>query len=202
MATENQKVHLLPLMWELGGPNAFTYYGRQALLVAPFERRSIKLKIQAFAKNKTRGLIAPYLDARDIMDRLDFVFPAAWSVHYDADAHACSILIDEATRKVTDVGGSDDYKTFMSDAFKRAAVHLGIGRYLYRLPKYYADLEGDERFKKIKDPDRCYEKLLIDKAAADGVSIPGIPGYRITSDFSLVGPQAQDVANNVLLQSS
>jgi hypothetical protein len=44
-----------------------------------------------------------------------------------------------------DVGEGDTLKGAFSDALKRAAVHLGIGRYLYRLGEMWVDLpEGKD----------------------------------------------------------
>ena len=52
----------------------------------------------------------------------------------------------------TDVGSpseqpddGDKLKAAFSDALKRAAIKLGIGRYLYRLPRQWVDYDPQQR---------------------------------------------------------
>ena len=88
-----------------------------------------------------RALALAYLDSRDVQDRLDSVLgPENWqSKHYDANGKmACSIGVkigDEWIWKSDGAGDTDveKEKGAFSDALKRAAVHWGIGRYLYDL---------------------------------------------------------------------
>lgn len=104
---------------------------------------------QQFRKDEVKtinkgGSTLPYITARQVMNRLDEVLgPANWWDEYMAfDTYVvCRLTIelpDGRTITRCDVGGiskthdaSDAEKTGFSDAFKRAAVKFGIGRYLY-----------------------------------------------------------------------
>jgi hypothetical protein len=52
------------------------------------------------------------------------------------------------TQRTADDG--DKLKAAVSDGLKRAAVKLGIGRYLYRLPRQWVDY--DPQTKQFKQP--------------------------------------------------
>ena len=97
---------------------------------------------------------AAYLDARDVMDRLDFVYPNQWSTRYEnlkiTDKYivVCYLTINGVTR--ADGAGDtniESEKGAISDAFKRAAVHFGIGRYLYDLnaPDVEPEVRGSKK---------------------------------------------------------
>jgi len=112
-----------------------------------------------------QGLALAYLDARDVMDRLDQVCgPAGWQCRY---SHAngktvCDLGIKCGEEWVWKADGAGDTdveaeKGALSDAFKRAAVRWGIGRYLYGLQSPWVDLEPAGRSWKIKKPE--YQKL-------------------------------------------
>lgn len=90
------------------------------------------------------GKVLAYLDARDVMDRLDsIVGPENWEDYYAETSSGrviCSLTLrcSDDGRKVTksDGAGSTGFegeKGAISDAFKRAAVKFGIGRYLYSI---------------------------------------------------------------------
>jgi hypothetical protein len=85
-----------------------------------------------------------YITARTVMNRLDEVLgPANWWDEYTnitGDSAICRLTIrlpDGQELTKCDAGGSagmtdqgDDDKSIISDAFKRAAVKFGVGRYL------------------------------------------------------------------------
>ena len=86
-----------------------------------------------------------YITARTVMNRLDDVLgPANWWDEYlpQENSVICRLTIrlpDGTTLTKSDAGGyagmsdsGDDDKSGFSDAFKRAAVKFGVGRYLYR----------------------------------------------------------------------
>jgi hypothetical protein len=85
-----------------------------------------------------------YIDARDAQDLLDEVVgPENWqSIYYEADGLLfCKVGIrDEHSGEwiwKSDTGSESNVekdKGHVSDAFKRACVNWGIGRFLYRLP--------------------------------------------------------------------
>ena len=118
----------------------------RALLEAPFQE--IQWKIQTMSKDSTKGMVVGYIDARDVAARLDSV-GVTWSDSYTVLQMAstwvveCRLTIDGITR--TDVGtgdGEESAKSAYSDAFKRAAVKFGIGRYLYDLPTSWVAVEN------------------------------------------------------------
>jgi hypothetical protein len=77
------------------------------------------------------------------MERLDDVIGPDWSDRYEkagtAKGLVCYLTVCGVTR--ADVGDDDNenepVKSAYSDAFKRAAVKFGIGRFLYDLPKMW-----------------------------------------------------------------
>jgi len=88
------------------------------------------------------ALCAAFIDARDVMDRLNQVCPGEWEIHrYEDTAGGVRCYLRVYGKTFTDVGTNSKPTTEMgvkgmhSDAFKRAAVALGIGRSLYALPK-------------------------------------------------------------------
>ncbi len=114
-------------------------------LTAPFPADAVHWKPLSVKDN--RALAAAYLDARAIMQRLDCVFGVGgWQDSYQLQGGGSvvctlSVKVDGEWVVKTDVGSpseqpddGDKLKAAFSDALKRAAVKLGIGRYLYRLP--------------------------------------------------------------------
>lgn len=111
-----------------------------------------------------RALALAYLDSRDVQDRLDAVCGAEnWQCeHYDANGKmACKIGIRVNGEWIwkTDGAGETDIeaeKGAFSSALKRAAVHWGIGRYLYDLGNTWVPCEATKvkdklKFKKFTD---------------------------------------------------
>lgn len=107
---------------------------------------------------QAQGLALAYIDARDVMDRLDLVCgPDGWQNRYP---HANGKTVCEIGVRCegewiwkSDGAGDTDVeaeKGALSDAFKRAAVRWGIGRYLYGLPSPWVDLEKKGRSWVIK----------------------------------------------------
>jgi hypothetical protein len=109
-----------------------------AALAAPFTHDEVRVRPQG-----TRQI--QYITARTVMNRLDDVLgPAGWWDEYVPQENSviCKLTIrlpDGTILTKSDAGGyagmsdsGDDDKSGFSDAFKRAAVKFGIGRYLYR----------------------------------------------------------------------
>ena len=123
------------------------------LLSKPFPANQIHWRVGSTTKDNKRGMALAYLDARDVMDRLDQVCGNTWSDAYQevAGRVVCSITINGVTR--SDGAGDTQVeaeKGGLSDAFKRAAVKFGIGRYLYRLESEWVAL--DSKRKIVKPP--------------------------------------------------
>lgn len=123
-----------------------------AALAAPFPPGAIHWRAQLVAeRNGTFSALAlAYIDARDVMDRLDEVCtPAGWTDAYIETAKGrtigtISIKFDGEWVSKTDGAGDTDVegeKGSLSDALKRTAVKWGIGRYLYRLSDVWAECE-------------------------------------------------------------
>jgi len=138
------------------------------MLSKPFDPKEVEVKIQAVNRDRTRAQVVAYVDARTVLDRLDeAVGPTGWSDSYDVLTNGtdgdgrrlvevkCTLIVLGVSKE--DVGEGDSLKAAFSDALKRAAVKFGVGRYLYRLPKVWADL--DERGA-IKDPEAVKRALL------------------------------------------
>ncbi|KWU17771.1 Rad52/Rad22 family DNA repair protein [Burkholderia cenocepacia] len=134
-------------------------------LTAVFPASTIKWKVQdkKVEGNVTFGLAVPYLDARDYQNRLDTVLtPAGWANEMKPSSvgvvSAISILLDGHWVSKSDGAQFDGYsdgkgprakelaiKGAFSDAFKRAGVMWGIGRYLYEFKAEWVELnEKDE----------------------------------------------------------
>lgn len=112
-----------------------------------FPASRIKFRAGATNQEKTRAQALAYIDARDVMQRLDeVVTPSGWSDSYQVVRTTpagveveCALTVGEVTKR--DVGSGEDAKSAYSDAFKRAAVKFGIGRYLYDFPRVWVDYD-------------------------------------------------------------
>jgi hypothetical protein len=135
------------LFSKLGPTSMAEHLDLFAALAAPFEPEEVKVRSQA-------GRNLPYITARTIMNRLDDVVgPSNWWDDYQPLEHSviCRLTVrlpDGTTLTKCDAGGyagmadpGDDDKSGFADAFKRAAVKFGVGRYLYRdgVPKFARD---------------------------------------------------------------
>jgi hypothetical protein len=127
-----------------------------AALAAPFPADAIGWKAQS--TNGSSALAVAYIDARDVMDRLDAVVgPANWQDAYTvlSDGNVlCRLSLRLGGEWIgkEDVGGESDQrdegdkrKASFSDALKRAAVKWGVGRYLYRLPAQWVDYDPQRK---------------------------------------------------------
>jgi hypothetical protein len=103
-----------------------------------------------------RVLLLAYLDSRDVMNRLDTAIgPENWTCDYKEIKGNlyCGIGIAGVYKWGCGVESREEkQKGEASDAFKRAAVLWGIGRYLYYLPQLYVEvLNSGDKYIKIKD---------------------------------------------------
>lgn len=110
-------------------------------LAAPFPLGKVKWRPHALSRDGTKALALAYIDAREVMNRLDQVVgPGNWKddLRVAGPRVICWIFIrvdGEWIGKSDGAGDSDvePEKGGLSDAFKRAAVKWGVGRYLYAL---------------------------------------------------------------------
>jgi hypothetical protein len=118
------------------------------MLSEPFPPEELQWRVEALSKDKRRALVAPYLDTRAVLDRLDEVVGThGWQDSYevlhtptDAAGHyavKCRLTVMDISKE--DVGEGESFKAAFSDALKRTAVKFGVGRFLYRLEKQWVD---------------------------------------------------------------
>lgn len=158
-------------------------FGIADALRAPFAPEAVKWRIGSTSKDKTRGLALAYIDARDVMERLDEVVgPFGWQskmIRASNGGVTCelSILVpnphktsSETMVWITRTDGAGETavegpKGACSDAFKRAAVHFGIGRYLYDLQSPWVALKG----RQIDPAEKPTLEALLRRAAVEPV---------------------------------
>jgi hypothetical protein len=117
-------------------------------LSVPFPTMFIKWRVGSTSGN--RGLPLCYVDSRAVMDRLDSVCGMdGWQRSYTPSPTMliCNLgirLPDASWVWKSDGAGPTDFegeKGMASDAFKRAAVNFGVGRYLYDLKCEWVEVE-------------------------------------------------------------
>jgi len=141
------------------------------LLFAEFPPESIHWRAQTVTKDGTKALALAYLDARDVMDRLDSVCGSEnWQDRYEFSGARTicylSIRINDEWISKADGAGDTDVeaeKGAISDALKRAAVKWGIGRYLYDMgnvwvPCQSSEYNGKKKWQKFTDDPWNYVK--------------------------------------------
>lgn len=134
-------------------------------LCEPFASDEVEWRVGSTNADKTKCLPLCYLDARAVMDRLDSVCgPDGWQNTYSSGVNGSivcniSILIGSSWIWKSDGAGEthiEAEKGALSDAFKRAAVRWGIGRYLYEIKSPWIPLDqgkyiSDAERKKLKE---------------------------------------------------
>lgn len=123
-------------------------------LAKPFPASVISWRSQSLTRDGTKAMALCYIDARDVMRRLDEVCgPAGWQDSYTETPRGrllCTISIlcgDHWIAKSDGAGDTDveGEKGAISDAFKRCAVKWGVGRYLYDMDAIWAECETYEK---------------------------------------------------------
>jgi len=134
-------------------------------LKKPFAPERISWRLGSTNGEKTKGMALAYIDARDVMSRLDEVCGQMWQAEYIPMPNGtccCRIGIKVGDEWVWRSNGSMNIsdsdkadakemaeKGSYSDAFKRAAVLWGIGQYLYDLDSPWVAIEAAGRSYKI-----------------------------------------------------
>lgn len=161
-------------------------------LAAPFPPDRISWRVGSTTQDKKKGMALAYIDARDVMERLDATCgPAGWQCRYPhaAQKTVCAIGIrcgEEWVWKEDGAGDSDveAEKGAMSDAFKRAAVKWGIGRYLYDVASPWVALEAAGRSYKIADSELPKLHALLRGGAPSPTPKPPAPAVIPSTDAS------------------
>lgn len=124
------------------------------LLQRPFPANKISWRVGATSRDKTSCIALAYIDARDVMHRLDGVVGFdKWQCRYptsDAGLLICEIGLYINDQWIWKANGAGDTqveaeKGKCSDAFKRAAVLWGVGQYLYSLPNAWVAYDQKKR---------------------------------------------------------
>jgi len=162
-------------------------------LAAPFAPDVVSWRVGSTSEkdpDKPVGLALAYIDARDVMIRLDEVVgPENWQDRYEVHGGKtlCYLSVresffearggstpEEVTLRrsswVTKADGAGDSdveaeKGALSDAFKRAAVKWGVGRYLYDIKSPWVDVE--KRGKSFIIPESSRVKLRASLMASE-----------------------------------
>lgn len=139
-----------------------------ARLREPFPSTNLSWRAGACNSEKTRGQALPYIDARDVQNRLDEVVgPENWCNELEQLPSGAGLICkiglfiggrwiykSDVAQQDSTAGTKDNrqaqafeiaVKGAASDAFKRAAVMWGIGRYLYDYEAQWVALENDGR---------------------------------------------------------
>jgi len=113
-----------------------------AALAAPFAVEDIYWKPQAMTRDRKKALAVPYADGRAYEDCLNQVIPGDWASHVTFTP-ASPKIVCTVTLTVCGITRTGDGEASLSDenaatgayaqAFKRAAMRFGLGRYLYDL---------------------------------------------------------------------
>jgi hypothetical protein len=176
-----------------------------AALQAPFAPHEHSWRAQQVARDGRKAMALCYITSRSVQNRLDAVCtPAGWESAFAETASGrviATITIDLGARWVAKSDGAgatamEGEKGGLSDAFKRAAVMWGIGRYLYGLSSVWAECEvlrddkGDMRLKNgkptwkrwtargIDDLERALRELFNRMEGSPGAQAHRVAGRR------------------------
>ena len=120
-------------------------------LQEPFDPAEVDFRVQGKASDGGRAQVVAYIDARAVQDRLDNVVGAgAWAFDWQPlVVDNGEVMVAKGTLAIygvakSDAGSASNFEQSLgavSHCFKRAAVHWGIGRYLYNLPMNWVNVE-------------------------------------------------------------
>lgn len=142
-------------------------------LKEPFDTKLISWRVGATKHDKSTGIALAYIDSRDVMERLDEVCGVdGWQCRYShaGDKTICEIGIYFDGEWIWKSNGAGDTqveaeKGAISDAFKRAGVMWGIGRYLYNVQNVWVELKQQGRSYVIANPNDSRLVGALEKAA-------------------------------------
>ena len=159
-------------------------------LSAPFAVEEISWRVGPTNRKEgeaLRGQPLCNIDARSVMDRLDSVCgPEGWQTHYTpgvGTSIVCNIGIEIGDQWIwkADGAGATDMeaeKGTLSDAFKRAAVRWGVGRYLYEIKAPWVGLEMQGKFAVIPEAALARLNTLYQDHAKKVAPVIGVHAYR------------------------
>lgn len=172
-------------------------------LARPFDPRSISWRVGPTMRDKSKGQVLCYIDARDVMKRLDDVqlqHGVMWQSEY-LPVHTHTVIcrvglllpvLDPGDGLPCDDGMGrlavhwlwrssgagetqvEGEKGATSDAFKRAAVCWGVGRYLYGIKGPWVELDDGRLPNDFQRPElpewatpAGYDALMAERAQVD-----------------------------------
>lgn len=148
-------------------------------LSTPFPPTKISWRVGSTTQAKDKGMALAYIDSRDVQDRLDHVCGANWQCAYShaAQKTVCDIgiLIDGQWVWRADGAGDTDVeqeKGALSDAFKRAAVKWGIGRYLYDIESPWVAITPKDKSYVIAEHEFARLQKLLPGSKAETAPAP------------------------------
>lgn len=166
-------------------------------LSAPFPPEAVSWRVGSTTADKKKGLPLAYIDARDVMDRLDEVCgPGGWQRRYShiGDKMCCEVGILINGNWIWKADGSDDTdfeatKGGFSDSFKRSAVNWGIGRHLYGISAPWVAIEPAGKSYKISENEMLKLRALLTDGQPAAVekadkNIPAPPRYSNDAAFA------------------
>ena len=137
-------------------------------------------------KGKPWALVLAYVSNRAIMNRLDEVAGKAnWQNLFEPAPDGgilCGLSIKIDDKWITKYDGAEntDYEPIkggLSSSMKRAAVHWGMGRYLYKLKSTFADIHTSGSFKGV----------AVDKSTKEKIRFswdpPDLPDFALPADY-------------------
>jgi len=145
----------------------------QRELQQPFGQNDLEWRVQQAGEfnGKVWARIIAYVTNRAIQSRFDDVVGVfGWKNEYSplpnsvGDGSLCGISLKFDGEWITKYDGSDNTsieatKGGLSGSMKRAAVHFGVGRYLYDVEALYADIITVDAFKRLQKHEKePYEK--------------------------------------------
>ena len=185
-------------------------------LGAPFAPDELEFLPGATTQDGSRAIAMPYVEARAVMNRLDFVAgPANWGFDYELvlfQQGACAVkgTLTVCGAKRADAGEAKGdgelLKSAVSDALKRCAVHFNVARYLYFLPMTWAPYEKSR--KRFTEPPQLKPGDVQDALRKCGVlsapvaekaaPVPEPPVRRAAAQGNVPGMTLEELHNQVL----
>jgi hypothetical protein len=156
-------------------------------LALPFPAAEVEFRVGSTTRDKAKGQALPYITARGVAARLDDVVgPENWTHAFSVGPAAGSVICrlgircgadgafiykeDGSSAIASSTDGSErgndkaemEIKGAYSDAFKRAAVHWGVGRYLYAHEALWVELKDGKYFKETPKLPASLTPTLVD----------------------------------------
>ena len=132
-------------------------------LSQPFPASAIYWRAGSVSRDRQRAQALPYAEPRVYEDRLNELLPGDWSCTFKpwGDSRIiCELTIAGLTHSSTgeENEGFAPGTSAEAQAFKRACVKFGLGRYLYDIPITW--VEYDERTRKLTETPALPKQFL------------------------------------------